>query len=105
VEILLSLDALRGIDLTVVTYPYHARLLSAFQETGLCFEDWHRGLAAFSARSGVPLRDFSRVSTETVEPIPAPGDTRRTWGAQHRLAGAATERLTAGEDRNCEQLP
>jgi hypothetical protein len=68
----------RGIELTVVTYPYHGSLLSAFQETGLwpAFEDWHRGLAAFSARSGVPVWDFSRVSFETVEPIPAPGDTK-----------------------------
>lgn len=79
----------RGIALTLVTYPYHADILLAFEQTGLwpAFEDWHRGLADFSARTGTPVWDFSRVSEETAEPVPAPGDTRTRmrwyWEAGH----------------------
>lgn len=90
----------RGIALTLVTYPYHADILLAFQQTGLwpAFEDWHRGLAAFSARTGTPVWDFSRISEETAEPVPAPGDTRTRmrwyWEAGHFKATLG-ERIAA----------
>jgi hypothetical protein len=79
----------RGVALTIVTYPYHVDLLLAFERSGLwpAFEEWQRGLAAFSARTGTPLIDFSRVAPETVEPVPPPGDTatrmRFYWEAGH----------------------
>ena len=98
----------RGIALTLVTYPYHADLLLAFRQTGLwpAFEDWHRGLAAFSARTGTPVWDFSRVSPETAEPIPAPGDTRTRmrwyWEGGHfkaALGDVVIADLTTDEPR------
>jgi hypothetical protein len=79
----------RGVALTIVTYPYHVELLLAFERAGLwgAFEDWQRGLAAFSARTGTPVWDFSRVTPEVAEPVPAPGDTRTHmrwyWEAGH----------------------
>jgi hypothetical protein len=83
----------RGVALTVVTYPYHIDLLLAFERSGLwpAFEDWQRGLAAFSARTGTPLFDFSRITPETMESVPPPGDTatrlRFYWEAGHFKAG------------------
>ncbi|HEY0149370.1 MAG TPA: hypothetical protein VGB70_10250 [Allosphingosinicella sp.] len=79
----------RGVALTLITYPYHVDLLLAFEATGLwtAFEDWHRGLAGFAQRTGTPLYDFSRVTVETTEAVPAPGDTKTRldfyWEAGH----------------------
>lgn len=79
----------RGVALTLVTYPYHVELLLAFEASGLwpAFEEWQRGLAAFAARTGTPLLDFSRVTPETTERVPARGDTATRlafyWEAGH----------------------
>ncbi|HEX8669215.1 MAG TPA: hypothetical protein VF727_12680 [Allosphingosinicella sp.] len=90
----------RRVSLTLVTYPYHVDMLLGFEASGLwpAFEDWRRGLAAFAARAGVPLYDFSGVAPETIEPVPARGDTethmRWYWEAGHFKA-ALGERMIA----------
>jgi hypothetical protein len=79
----------RGVALTLVTYPYHVELLLAFQQAGLwpAFEDWQRGLAEFSRRTGTPVWDFSRLSPQATEAVPSAGDTqtrmRWYWEAGH----------------------
>lgn len=73
----------QGTALTLFTYPYHADLLSSFEAAGLwpAFEDWTRDLAAFSARTGVPVHVFTRLDAATEEAVPAPGDraARMRW--------------------------
>ena len=70
--------AKRGIKLTLVTYPYHVTLLQVFADTGLwpAFEDWQRRLAAYGNARDIQVWNFSRISPQTAEPVPPPGDTR-----------------------------
>jgi hypothetical protein len=90
----------RHVELVLVTFPYHVDMLQAFDRSGLwpAFAEWKRGLAAFAEREGVPLYDFSRVTPETTEAVPAPGDTRTRmrwyWEAGH-FKGALGERMVA----------
>jgi hypothetical protein len=97
----------RGVALTVVTYPYHVDLLLAFERSGLwpAFEDWHRRLAAFGEAERIPLWDFTRISAQTIEKVPAAGDTRPMhwyWEAGHfkaSLGALAVADLVTGRER------
>lgn len=68
----------RGIDLVLFTYPYHAEVMRIAAEAGLrpAFEDWRLLLASWSARTGVPIWDFTRRNAVTSEPVPPDGDRR-----------------------------
>jgi hypothetical protein len=97
----------RGVTLTIITYPYHVDLLLAFQRSGLwpAFEDWQRRLAALAAAKRVTLWDFSRVSPQTSEQVPARGDHRPMrwyWEAGHfkaALGSLAAADLVNGTER------
>lgn len=98
----LALDAVlvdaaeSGLELHLVIYPFHAQLLTLFEDTGLwpSFERWKADLvsvldAATRARPGAPviLWDFSGYHGYATERVPAPGDRstelRWYWEAGH----------------------
>lgn len=85
-----------NVDLRLVIYPYHARILELFHATGLwpAFEDWKRSLVLSVERhrathpmARVTLWDFSGYSAITSEAVPpgrlARGDMRWYWEAGH----------------------
>jgi len=86
-----------NIQLKLVIYPYHARLLEIISATGhwSAFEQWKGALARIvdedaAAHAGatlVTLWDFSGYNTFTTEPVPAPHDLRTQtnwfWEAGH----------------------
>lgn len=86
--------ATMGATVHVVIYPYHAQMRLMMERAGLgeLFVEWKASVlaAAERARTGnaaIKVWDFSGISTETTEPIPAPGDrqTQLTyyWEAGH----------------------
>ncbi|KAI5916679.1 hypothetical protein [Thauera sp. 2A1] len=86
--------ATMGTTVHVVIYPYHAQIRLMMERAGLgrLFAEWKASVlaAAEHTRTGnvaIKVWDFSGVSAETTEPIPAPGD-RQThltyyWEAGH----------------------
>lgn len=86
--------ATMGATVHVVIYPYHAQIRLMMERAGLgrLFAEWKASVlaAAEHTRTGnvaIKVWDFSGVSAETTEPIPAPGD-RQThltyyWEAGH----------------------
>ncbi|KAB2970572.1 hypothetical protein [Zoogloea sp.] len=91
----------------VVIYPYHAeiRLMQARLGIADLFADWKRLIVATASRHpGVKVWDFSGISQETLEAIPAPGDRQTQlkyyWEAGH-FKKALGDKLLArvmGED-------
>ncbi|MCA3254636.1 MAG: hypothetical protein INF91_03345 [Alphaproteobacteria bacterium] len=79
----------RGVELILVTYPYHAEVRLLFDELGMtpAFEDWRARLATAAARAGVPVWDFTAITPLTSEAVPPPGDTathmRWYWEGGH----------------------
>lgn len=74
----------------LIIYPYHAQIRVIIERLGMgkLFADWKRLLVAIAEREGkVEVWDFSGVSSETLESIPAKGDRqthlRYYWEAGH----------------------
>lgn len=107
VDAFLSKLALSGGTAHVVIYPYHAeiRLMQARLGIADLFADWKRLIVATAARHpGIKVWDFSGISPETLEAIPAPGDRQTQlkyyWEAGH-FKKALGDKLIArvmGED-------
>lgn len=86
--------SMMGATVHVVIYPYHAQIRLMLERAGLgqLFTEWKASLLAAaerprSANADIKVWDFSGVSPETTESIPAPGD-RQThltyyWEAGH----------------------
>lgn len=83
-----------GSEVHLVIYPYHAEIRLILERIGLgpAFEDWKRHLVATAennSRAGATVHvwDFSGVSPEIGEPVPAPGDRtthmKYYWEAGH----------------------
>jgi len=103
----LRLAAGAGIDVRLVIYPYHAQILSLFEQTGLwpAFEAWKVQLAnqVAAVRQAYPgarieLFDFSAYWPLNCERIPEKGDrgseTRWYWEGGH-FKSALGERVLA----------
>lgn len=74
----------RGIRLTLILNPIHARQNYLFATAGLwpAYEQWKRDMVAASGQiQGVEVWDFSAVSSCTAEPLPAKDDraVRMRW--------------------------
>ena len=93
---ILDMAAESGSDVKLIIYPYHAQILSLFEETGLwaAFENWKKVLAKEVAaalrrhpRANIALFDFSGYGNYNCEKIPARGDLTTTtdwyWEAGH----------------------
>jgi hypothetical protein len=84
----------KRIRLILFTYPYHTDLLMSFDRAGLLPDliRWRRDLAAFGARTGVPVYDEIGVTPQTSEAVPVKGDTKTQmhwyWEAGHFKASA-----------------
>ncbi|MBS0510343.1 MAG: hypothetical protein JSR42_04030 [Proteobacteria bacterium] len=92
-EAFLQDAATMGATVHVVIYPYHAQIRLMMERAGLgqLFTEWKASVlaAAEHARStnaDIKVWDFSGISAETTEPIPAPGD-RQTQLAYYWEAG------------------
>lgn len=91
----------RGVELILVTYPYHAEVRLLFDEVGMtpAFEDWRARLAAAGARAGVAVWDFTAITPATSEPVPPPGDTRTRmrwyWEGGHFKAALGDRMIAA----------
>ena len=83
-----------GSSVHLVIYPYHAEIRMMLERIGLgeLFSDWKRNLLATTVRAAkghatVKLWDFSAITPETLEEIPALGDhktnLRYYWEAGH----------------------
>ena len=91
----MALCAQEGIELKIVLYPYHARLLHAVRLAGIWseLEAWKmalvRTVAEESLRLGsrVPVWDFALFNSRMVEMVPRPGDRQSVllgyWEAGH----------------------
>lgn len=93
---MLATMATDGTEVNLVIYPYHAQLLAMIDEAGLytTMEEWKsllvREIETVQRRqpgARIRLWDFSGFGPVQCEPIPAPGDKRRTtkfyWEAGH----------------------
>jgi hypothetical protein len=91
----MALCAQEGIELKIVLYPYHARLLHSVRLAGIWgeFEAWKTALVRTvdeeSLRLGnqVPVWDFALFNSRMVEMVPRPGDRQSVllgyWEAGH----------------------
>lgn len=86
--------ATMGATVHVVVYPYHAQMRLMMERAGLgeLFAEWKASVLAAAelartANADIKVWDFSGISAETTEPIPAPGDRRAQltyyWEAGH----------------------
>lgn len=110
---LLDMMAQDRTDVHLVIYPYHAQLMTMFEEAGLLgtMDEWKRMLVreADAARARHPdarisVWDFSGYGDMRCERIPAPGDTRSVtrwyWEAGHfksTLGELMLQRIFGGE--------
>lgn len=86
-----------GGKVNLVIYPYHAEIRMMLERMGMggLFSDWKKLVVSVAARhSGVNIWDFSGISPETLEVIPAPGD-RKTHLLNYWEAGHFKEALGA----------
>ncbi|MRR50483.1 MAG: hypothetical protein EG825_06150 [Rhodocyclaceae bacterium] len=66
----------KGVRLTLLIAPVHARHLEVIEQSGLgpTFAEWKRRLAAVAEAEHVALWDFAQVNSVTTEPVPLLGD-------------------------------
>lgn len=97
----------RNIKVTLFTHPYHLNLLQILDATGLWTElgDWKRELSRVVAGAAqrcerpdlIELWDFTVVTEETTEPVPARGDVRSKmrwyWEAGHYKSTLGTRMM------------
>lgn len=110
VNAIIARSAASGSRIILVIYPYHAQIRLLLERMGLgeLFSEWKRQvfrLAERHAGANVEVWDFSGISNETLEPIPAPGDRSSHlayyWEAGHfkkELGDRLLARLTGRED-------
>lgn len=110
-QAMLDIAGSAGTEVHLIVYPYHAqlRLLMERQGLGPRFAQWKHDLvrrAAVSEAAGAKARvwDFSGLSVETMEPIPAAGDRRSRmrhyWEAGHftkALGDRVLEQVLSGQ--------
>ncbi len=94
VDAILTQGAQAGSTVYIVIYPYHAQIRLMLERLGLgaLFAEWKRNLVVIATRHAkngakVEVWDFSGITPETTEAIPAKGDRntalKNFWEAGH----------------------